>query len=99
MNPLDSEEIEILEAFEKGELKKTANAAQEIERHKAIAEATFKQDVLLNISLSSRDLRSLQIRALQEGIPCQALVSSILHKFVDGRLVEKGFDKSPARQE
>ena len=89
MNPLDSEEIEILEAFEKGGLKRAPNALQEIERHKAIAEATFKQDVQIDVRLSSRDLRSLQVRALQEGIPYQALVSSILHKFVDGQLVEK----------
>ena len=89
MNPLDSEEIEIIEAFEKGALKRSANATQDIERHKAIAEATFKQDVRINVRLSSRDLRSLQVRALQEGIPYQALVSSILHKFVDGQLVEK----------
>lgn len=41
-----------------------------------------------SIRLSSRDLRSLQARALREGIPYQTLVSSILHKFSEGRLVE-----------
>ena len=89
MNPLDSEEVEILEAFQKGALKRSANARQDIEWHKAIAEATFKQDVRINVRLSSRDLRSSQVRALQGGIPYQALVSNILHKFVDGQLVEK----------
>jgi len=93
MIPLDSEETEILEAFEKGELKRAVNATQEIERHKAMADATFKKDVRINVRLSSRDLRSLQVRALQEGIPYQALVSSILHKFIDGQLVEKVANK------
>ena len=93
MSKLDSEEQEILEAFEKGELKRAKNAAQEMEQHKAVAEATFKKDARINIRLSSRDLRSLQARALQEGIPYQTLVSSILHKYVHGQLVDKTANK------
>ena len=93
MSQLDSEEIEILEAFEKGELKRAANAMQEIELHKAVADATFKKNVRINVRLSARDMRSLQVRALQEGIPCQTLVSSILHKFADGQLFEKSANK------
>ncbi len=89
MSKLDSEEKEILEAFEKGELKRARNVTQEIEQHKAVAEATFKKDARINIRLSSRDLRSLQVRALKEGIQYQTLVSSVLHKFVDGQLVDK----------
>jgi predicted DNA binding CopG/RHH family protein len=93
VSKLDSEEKEILEAFEKGELKRAKNATQEMEQHKAVAEATFKKDARINIRLSSRDLRSLQARALQEGIPYQTLVSSILHKYVHGRLVDKSANK------
>lgn len=93
MSKLDSEEQEILEAFEKGELKRAKNAAQELEQHKAVADATFKKDARINIRLSSRDLRSLQARALKEGIPYQTLISSILHKFVDGQLVDKSANK------
>jgi predicted DNA binding CopG/RHH family protein len=89
MNRLDSEETEILEAFESGKLKKVRNVAAELEAHQAIADATFKKDARINIRLSSRDLRALQARALKEGIPYQTLVSSVLHKFVDGQLVEK----------
>jgi len=78
-----------LEAFGKGDLQRSENASQEIEQHQAIAEATFKKDAQINIRLSSRDLRSLQARALREGISYQTLVSSVLHKFVDGQLVDK----------
>ena len=51
-----------------------------------VAEATFKKGARINIRLSSRDLRAIQSRALKEGIPYQTLVSSVLHKYVDGRL-------------
>ncbi len=89
MNKLNSEEKEILEAFDKDKLKRSKNVAREIEQHKAAAGATLRKDARINIRLSSRDLRSLQIRALREGMPYQTLVSSVLHKFVDGQLVDK----------
>lgn len=89
MSKLDAEEKEILGAFESGQLKKSKNSKRQIAQHKTIAEATFKKDARINIRLSSRDLRSLQARALKEGIPYQTLVSSVLHKFVDGQLIEK----------
>ena len=68
-------------------------APEIIAEHQKIAEATFKKDARINIRLSSRDLRALQARALKEGIPYQTLVSSVLHKFVDGQLVEKAANK------
>jgi len=93
MNKLNSEEKEILAAFEKGELKHSKKVIQEIKQHKFVAEATFKKDARINIRLSSRDLRSLQTRAVREGMPYQTLVSSVLHKFVDGQLVDKTANK------
>jgi len=93
MAKLDSYEKEILEAFESGKLKKSKTEKQQIKRHAATAEATFKKDARINIRLSSRDLRSLQARALMEGMPYQTFVSSILHKFIDGMLVDKSANK------
>ena len=89
MNKLDSEEKEILEAFESGKLERAKGASDIMAEHRKIAEATFKKDARINIRLSARDLRALQARALKEGIPYQTLVSSVLHKYVDGQLVEK----------
>ena len=90
MSKLDKEEKEILDAFEANRLKRSNGAKSEISRHKAYAEATFRKDARINIRLSSRDLRALQVRALQEGIPYQTLVASVLHKYVDGQLKESG---------
>jgi predicted DNA binding CopG/RHH family protein len=89
MSNLDTEEQEILEAFEADTLKRVQNAKEQIARHRLAAEATFRKDTRINIRLSSRDLRALQVRAMQEGVPYQTLVSSVLHKYVDGQLVEK----------
>ena len=88
MSKLSGEEREILEAFEKGKLKRSKKAAHLKKKHQEYAEAMFKKDARINIRLSSRDLRGLQKKALSEGIPYQTLVASILHKYVEGRLHE-----------
>ena len=92
MNPKalnDEEELEILKAWEAGTLKPVGNMAEQAKAHKAAAEATFKKDQRLNIRISSRDLKSLQARALEEGVPYQTLAASLLHKFVSGHLVSQ----------
>ena len=90
MNKLDQEEREILEAFVSGNVKPSKDAAETQKRHQEYAEAMFRKDARINIRLPSKDLRGLQKKALAEGIPYQTLISSILHKYVEGRLHEDG---------
>jgi predicted DNA binding CopG/RHH family protein len=82
----DEEELEILQAWEAGSLKPVSGMAQQILSHRNAADATFKKDQRLNIRISSRDLKNLQARALEEGVPYQTFAASLLHKFVSGRL-------------
>jgi predicted DNA binding CopG/RHH family protein len=93
MSKLDPEEKEILEAFDGGKMKRVKNQRQEIARHRKAARATFAKDSRINIRLSSKDLRALQKRALAAGMPYQTLVSSVLHKFVEGQMVEQPANK------
>ncbi len=93
MAKLDTYEKAILDAFESGDLKKSASEKQQIKRHVSVAAATFKKDARINIRLPSKDLRALQAKALMEGMPYQTFVSSILHKFINGKLVDKSANK------
>jgi predicted DNA binding CopG/RHH family protein len=43
----------------------------------------------VNIRISTKDLEAIQNRALEEGIPYQTLIASLLHNYVSGRLVER----------
>ncbi len=88
---LDKEEQEILEAFDSGEMHPMSNTKKEMEKHKEYAANTFKKDKRINIRLTSRDLSSIQKLALREGIPYQTFIASILHKYADGRFMEKQF--------
>jgi predicted DNA binding CopG/RHH family protein len=83
MKKLDAEEQEILTAFEGGKLKRASNASAETKRHREAAVATFQKDSRIDIRISSKDLRMLQKRTLQEGLPYQTLISSLLHKYVE----------------
>ena len=82
----DDEELEILEAFEAGTLKRVDDLDAHLKKHQSAAEATFKKDQRLNIRISTRDLKNLQAMALAEGIPYQTFAASLLHKYANGQL-------------
>ena len=88
MSKIDAYEMKVLKSFEKNELKSVATRG-ELERLKATARATAIKDRRVNIRLSSIDLSDIQVRALEEGVPYQTLIASVLHKYVSGRFVEK----------
>ncbi|MDR2001031.1 MAG: hypothetical protein LBP94_05835 [Zoogloeaceae bacterium] len=87
MPGIDEYELEVLTAYEKGKLKSVATKA-ELAKFKAAARATAIKDRRVNIRLSSGDLGDIQVRALEEGMPYQTLIASVLHKYATGRLRE-----------
>ena len=87
MPKIDAYELEVLTAFDKGQLKSVATKA-ELAKFKAAARATAIKDRRVNIRLSAGDLSDIQVKALEEGVPYQTLIASVLHKYVTGRLAE-----------
>ena len=85
---LDEEEIQILRDFERGEFESLRNFREEKRQLEAAARRALQKDKRINIRLSSRDLKTIQKRAVTEGIPYQTLIASTLHKFVTGQLKE-----------
>ena len=79
---LDKEEKEILKSYEKGEWKSVKKLDSIKKKHMGYAKAMLKKDTRLNIRISSRDLEDVQRIAVEEGIPYQTLVSSVIHKYV-----------------
>ena len=88
MPKTDRFESDILSAYESGTLKSVATKT-ELARFRAAARATAIQDKRVNIRLSSGDLNDIQVKALEQGIPYQTLIASVLHKYVTGRLQER----------
>ncbi len=86
---LEEEEKEILDSFERDEWEPVPDLEKEVKKHQIYARNTLKKDKRINIRISSKDLEELRLVATEDGIPYQTLISSILHRFLSGRLVEK----------
>lgn len=95
MSKIDDDELKVITAFEKGRLVSVASKA-ELAKFKAAARATAIKDRRVNIRLSSGDLSDIQVKALEEGVPYQTLIASVLHKYVTGRLAEAPRATKPA---
>lgn len=74
-------------------IEKEAKDYEEVSEHEKlkienILEKNFK-DRVITLRLNSRDLKQLQSIATSEGMPYQTLISSILHKYINNRFVDK----------
>ena len=87
---LTIEEKKILDSFEKDEWVPVANLSKRKKELVAYARNTLRKDKRLNIRISERDLLELQRKAVNEGMPYQTYVSSIIHKFLNGSLIDAG---------
>ena len=86
---LNKDEKDILESFDRGEWKQVEDFKAEVQKHQEYARKTLKKDKRVNIRISSKDLEEIQAIAVENGLPYQTLMSSILHRYVHGSLVEK----------
>ena len=86
---LSPEEQEILDRFERGELRPVAGVERELEVAREAARNTFNKTRRVNLRVTERDFDLAHSRAREEGIPYQTLLSSVIHKYLSGRLVEK----------
>lgn len=87
MSRLKKEERDLERSVARGEWRSVPKA--ELRRYQSYAKAALQKSRRINIRLSPQDLEGMQQRAVEEGIPYQTLVASIIHKFVTGRLIER----------
>ncbi len=88
MSKLDDEEKEILESFEKGEWESVGDSNR-LAQLQSYAKSTIAKDKRITLRLSSMVLDAIQAKAIEEGIPYQTFISSILHKYITGKLIER----------
>ena len=87
--PMNAEEREILEKFERGDLLSSTTAAKEMENARQAARNTFNKTRRVNLRVTERDFNLAHAGARGEGIPYQTLLSSVIHKYLSGRPTEK----------
>jgi predicted DNA binding CopG/RHH family protein len=86
---LDGEEVELLDLYEAGDWWTIVGWEAEAERYQAYAGTAFKKNKRVNIRISSRHLDEIKKRAVEEGIPYQMLIASVLHRYESSRLVDR----------
>ncbi len=86
---LSNDEKELIKSIEKDEWQSISSLQKEIAQSKKIAAATLRKSKRMNLRMTEKDLEAVKIKAMEERVPYQTLVTSIIHKYVSGKLVEK----------
>lgn len=82
-------EKDILESYENDEWQSSLDLKSDKRKYRQIARNTILKNKRINIRISERDLAKLRSKSVEEGIPYQTLISSILHKYVSGKIIEQ----------
>ena len=82
------EDRELIQSVENGEWQPVEDFDSIREELVKAAKETALKDYRMNIRISKRDVELLKAKALEEGLPYQTFVTSILHKFITGKLKE-----------
>jgi len=88
MSKLDKYENDIIESYDNDEWVPAKDIADVKKRFAEYAKYTFKKNKRINIRISEKDLADLKVKSLEEGMPYQTLISSVLHKYISGKLIE-----------
>ncbi len=88
MKYTDQEEKEFIESYNRGEWRSIEDK-KELSKYVEAAKVSLNKNKRINIRLTSKDLNDIQVKAIAEGIPYQTLISSLIHKYNAGKLVEK----------
>lgn len=86
----DNEEKKLIKSIDAGGWSSVRNLKTYKKHLRSAAAKTMLKDRRMNIRISKRDLDGLKAKAIEEGMPYQSLVSSILHKYLTGKLKEAG---------
>jgi predicted DNA binding CopG/RHH family protein len=87
--PIDQEEKDLMESIERDEWQPVKNINREKKKAMEAARNTLRKDKRINLRLTQKDYHQIQIKAIEEGIPYQTLISSIVHKYLNGSLTPR----------
>lgn len=88
MKKSEKNEVEILKSVEDDEWQSVKNIEKKKAEYARFAKNTAAKNKRINIRLSEKDLANLKAKSLEEGIPYQTLIASIIHKYVHGKFRE-----------
>ena len=82
---LDKDEMELAKSLENEEWISDLTK-KEKKQYEEYARNSLSKRKRINIRMSERDLKKIQAKAIEEGIPYQSLISMLIHKYNDGKI-------------
>jgi predicted DNA binding CopG/RHH family protein len=59
---------------------------KEKKQYEEYARSSLTKQKRINIRMAERDLKKIQAKAVEEGIPYQSLISMLIHKYNEGKV-------------
>ncbi len=82
---LDKDEIELAKSLDKEAWVSDLTKKQK-KQYEEYARYSLSKRKRINIRMSERDLKKIQAKAIEEGVPYQSLISMLIHKYNEGKL-------------
>ena len=86
---MNDDDLALMNSVEQGEWQTVNNFAQMKKALMKASTETALKDTRINIRMAKRDVTAIKSKAMEQGIPYQTLIASILHKYASGQVVEK----------
>jgi len=85
----NKEELAIVDYVEESNPRSVPNLQDKMDKIKSAVSTKYTKRKAINIKVLESDLEKLKSKALEEGMPYQTLLNSVLHKYITGQLVDK----------
>ena len=84
----DQDELELLDYVELCNPVSVENQAEEFQNMQLSVQQKLGRKKAVNLRILESDLEKIKSQALQDGIPYQTLIGSILHRYLNGTLLK-----------
>ncbi len=82
---IDKEEMELAKSLEAEEWVSDLTK-KEKKQYEDFARNSLTKQKRINIRMTERDLKKIQAKAIEEGLPYQSLISMLIHKYNEGKV-------------
>jgi len=90
---VDKDEMELAKSLETEEWVSDLTKRQK-KQYEEYARNSLTKQKRINIRMTERDLKKIQARAIEEGLPYQSLISMLIHKYNEGKVsIQERHDK------
>jgi predicted DNA binding CopG/RHH family protein len=81
----DKDEMELAKSLENEEWISDLTKKEKMQ-YGEYARYSLSKRKRINIRMNERDLKKIQVKAIEEGIPYQSLISMLIHKYNEGKI-------------